>query len=313
MARKLRMEYEGALYHVINRGASRKDIFATPAMARAFETTLAEACELHHWKLHAFVVMRNHFHLALETPEPNLVAGMHWLQSTFATRFNRLRSERGPLFQGRYRALLVEDWIAMVRVVNYLHLNPVRAGLVSAGQVASFRWSSLAHFLKPVRAPWLAARDWLAQLGLEDTRQGWSNYLRILAALASDRGAQKLQGFDELSHGWATGTAGWRRAVAADHAQLALSAGLVANELKKLKQAQWTDARDKVLRSARKTSDQVRRDAKGADWKITAAIKLRAAGAPHRWIAEKLAMGNANSVRSYVSRRTALRNQMLSA
>jgi REP element-mobilizing transposase RayT len=116
MARKLRFEFEGALYHVINRGNYRRDLFETPATAKAFEATLDEACELHGWKLHAYVVMRNHYHLALETPQPNLVAGMHWLQSTFATRFNRFRSERGHLFQGRYQSLLIEDWTALARV-----------------------------------------------------------------------------------------------------------------------------------------------------------------------------------------------------
>ena len=97
------------MYHVINRGNYRRDVFETTGTAKAFEVTLDEACEQHGWKLHAYVILRNHFHLALTTPEPNLVEGMHWLQSTFASRFNRLRGERGHLFQGRYQALLIED------------------------------------------------------------------------------------------------------------------------------------------------------------------------------------------------------------
>jgi putative transposase len=70
--------------------------------------------------------MRNHFRLVMETPEPNLVDGMHWLQSTFATRFNRLRGESGHLFQGRHQSLPIENSAALVRVVDYIHLNPVR-------------------------------------------------------------------------------------------------------------------------------------------------------------------------------------------
>ena len=75
--------------------------------------------------------MRNHFHLASKTPAPNVTEGMHWLLGTFANRFNRFRDERGHLFQGRYQAQLIEDALALGRVVDYIHLNPVRAGLVA--------------------------------------------------------------------------------------------------------------------------------------------------------------------------------------
>ena len=109
MPRRRRLQYAGALYHVINRGNYRLPVFGSPGAARAFETPLSEASERHHWRIHAHVVMRNHFHLALETPWPNLIAGMHWLESTFATRFNRFRSERGHVFQGRYQSLLIEE------------------------------------------------------------------------------------------------------------------------------------------------------------------------------------------------------------
>ena len=107
MARKLRLEYPGACYHVINRGNYRADVFRTPGAQAAFESCLFAACEKSGWQLHAFVIMRNHYHLAMATPQGNLVAGMQRLQATFANRFNRLRGERGHLFQGRYKALLV--------------------------------------------------------------------------------------------------------------------------------------------------------------------------------------------------------------
>ncbi len=118
MARKLRIQYEGAIYHVINRGNYRRDVFGTVGAAQAFETVVFEACKMHGWRLHAHGVMSNHYHLAVATPRANLVEGMHWLQSTFATRFNRLRQVRGHLFQGRYQALLVEDAAALARVVD---------------------------------------------------------------------------------------------------------------------------------------------------------------------------------------------------
>jgi len=136
------MQYEGALYHVINRGNYRLPVFGSPGAARAFAATLAAASAMHRGRIHAYAVMRNHFHLALETPQPNLAAGMHWLESIFATRFNRFRSENGHEFQGRYQPLLVEDTSALFRVINYIHLNPVAAGLVEPRAAADFRWSS---------------------------------------------------------------------------------------------------------------------------------------------------------------------------
>jgi putative transposase len=100
MPRKLRLEYPDACYHLINRGNYRRDVFASEGAKQAFERTLFEGCEKWSWQLHAFVLMSNHFHLAVTTPGGNLVVGMQWLQATYANRFNRLRIERGPSFRG---------------------------------------------------------------------------------------------------------------------------------------------------------------------------------------------------------------------
>jgi REP element-mobilizing transposase RayT len=203
VARRLRVQYEGAIYHVINRGNYRRDVFETAETAKAFEATLAETCVRFGWRLHAHVVMRNHYHLAVGTPRANLVDGMHWLQSTFATRFNRFRSERGHLFQGRYQALLIEDAAALGRVANYIHLNPARAGIVPIAQVAAFRWSSLPRFLKSPRPAWLVPDEWRETLGFGDTPQGWRDYVDSLIALGGDPARQDDMGFGEMSRGWA--------------------------------------------------------------------------------------------------------------
>jgi REP element-mobilizing transposase RayT len=94
MARKPRLEFEGAIDHVTNRGNYRKDLFGEKGAAAAFARALFEACEKGRWIVHAYVLMSNHYHLAWETPEANLVPGMAWLQGTFANRFNRFRGER---------------------------------------------------------------------------------------------------------------------------------------------------------------------------------------------------------------------------
>jgi REP element-mobilizing transposase RayT len=142
MARKLRLEFPGALYHIINRGNYRRWIFEAASTRTAFEACLFEACERGGWLLHAFVLMGNHYHLAVETPEGNLVAGMQWLQATFANRFNRLRRENGHLFQGRYKSLLLEGGSVLGAVCDYIHLNPVRAGVVPVTQLSTYRHGS---------------------------------------------------------------------------------------------------------------------------------------------------------------------------
>jgi REP element-mobilizing transposase RayT len=149
MARKLRLEYAGAMYHVINRGNYRADIFGPDAAKEAFRDCVFEACAKAGWRLHAYIVMRNHYHLALETPEPTLVEGMRWLQSTYANRFNRFRGESGHVFQGRYRALVVEDLMGLGAVGHYIHLNPGRAKFLAIEKLGQYRFSGRSKGVKP--------------------------------------------------------------------------------------------------------------------------------------------------------------------
>lgn len=148
MARKLRIEYAGAMYHVINRGNYRSWIFETEGARHSFLNCLEQACVAMEWRLHAWVLMGNHYHLCLETPEPNLVEGMRWLQSTFANRFNRFRQMNGHVFQGRYKAILL-DGGAVGPVCHYINLNPVRAGLIEAAKLEDYPESSFAHLWRP--------------------------------------------------------------------------------------------------------------------------------------------------------------------
>lgn len=137
MPRQPRLEYEDAIYHVINRGNYRRDVFATDGAKEAFLTALDETASKLGWKVHAWVIMSNHFHVALETPNGDLVAGMKQWQGSFATRFNRLRTERGHIFQGRYKSLLVEGEDYLGALCHYIHLNPVRAKVVATDGVVS--------------------------------------------------------------------------------------------------------------------------------------------------------------------------------
>lgn len=302
MARKLRIQYPGAIYHVINRGNYRRDVFESVGTVQAFEKALMEACAENAWKLHAFVIMRNHYHLAVETPQANLVEGMHWLQSTFSTRFNRLRQESGHLFQGRYQALLVEDMAALAKVVDYIHLNPSRARIVPAERLADFRWSSLQRFLRGPRTPALCCQDWLEQHGLGDTPEGLRAYANHLGALAADEAEQKRLGLEQLSKGWAIGTAGWCRAIAKEHADRALAPGIETTELRSLKEARWLQVLEEELAHHRQTRETAASTRANVPWKITTATKLRQVGAPYTWITQQLHMGSISTVRVYLNR-----------
>src|SRR5262249_6221493 len=107
MARRLRVEFPGAIYHLMNRGDRREDIFRDDQDRQRFLETLGEACAKTNWQVHAFCLMGNHFYLVAETPQPNLVAGMKWFLGTYTSRFNRRHKLVGHLFSGRYKSLLV--------------------------------------------------------------------------------------------------------------------------------------------------------------------------------------------------------------
>ncbi len=152
-----------------------------------------------------------------------LVAGVHWLQSTFGNRFNRFRGKRGRAFQGRYQAILVEPGVHLRQLVDYLHLNPVRAGIVPLEQLAQFRWSSYPHFVRgaPGRPAALTCETWLAALGgLADSPAGWRSYHEHLVWLMAEPGRQKAAAFERMSRGWAHGSEGYRAALALDFKEM---------------------------------------------------------------------------------------------
>ncbi len=180
MARSVRIEYAGAYYHVMARGNRREAIFLDDNDRRFFLQVLAEACGQTGWRVHAWVLMGNHYHLFLETPEANLVVGMKWLQITVARRFNIRHGKWGHLFGDRYKAILVEGGQAYYyqTLLDYIHLNPARAGLISADKGESlldYRWSSLAGgYALPTgkRAKWFSAASGLEVMGLKDSTSG---------------------------------------------------------------------------------------------------------------------------------------------
>lgn len=161
MARPLRIQYPGAVYHVMNRGSSRQKIFLENRDYEAFLHTLAE---LHHrWgvEVFAYCLMGNHYHVCLRTPEGNLSRVMRHLDGLYTQRFNRRHRRDGALFRGRYNALVLDKDNYLSQVVRYIHLNPVEAGL--AREPKSYRWSSHRWYLRPKAIPqWLRIEEVMA-------------------------------------------------------------------------------------------------------------------------------------------------------
>lgn len=302
MARKVRIEYAGACYHVINRGNYRSWIFDSEGARVSFLKCLQEACEGMGWRLHAWVLMGNHYHLCLETPEANLVEGMRWLQSTFANRFNRFRKESGHVFQGRYKAILLDD-DALGAVCHYIHLNPVRAGIVEAGRLEDYVDSSFAHLWMPRKRKIFEVVETalIAAGGLKDTPAGRRSYRDYLEWLSGEEQERKKLGFEQMSRGWLKGSKDFRKAVLGDLRD-EVSRKVVEAEAGEMREPHWERELQKGLEMLGKTEAELFSARKGSLWKVALARYLRETTlVPNAWLATHLHMGTAKSVSSRIS------------
>ena len=176
MSRPLRIEYEGAWYHVMNRGAGRRQVFRGPAEGRLFLDLLGELDETFGVETHAYCLLGNHYHLLLRTPRGNLGRAMRHLGGLFTQRANRLARRDGPIFRGRYKAVLIEAEAHLAAVGRYIHLNPVMAGLVRRPE--AWRWSSYPAYLGRVAAPeWLHLEATLAGFGKRGARERYRAFV----------------------------------------------------------------------------------------------------------------------------------------
>jgi putative transposase len=169
MARPLRLQFAGALYHVTSRGDGREDIYFGDADRIAWLSVLAQCCERFNWRVHAWCQMSNHYHLLLETPEGNLSEGMRQLNGVYTQHVNRTHRRVGHVFQGRYKAVLVERESHLLELARYVVLNPVRARMVS--DAADWPWSSYGATVGKQPAPdWLEADALLHAFGRTKAR-----------------------------------------------------------------------------------------------------------------------------------------------
>ncbi len=164
MARPLRLEFAGALYHVTSRGDRQDDIYETDADREGFLSLLGDVCSTYNWVCHAYCLMSNHYHLLIETPDANLSKGMRQLNGVYTQSFNRSHSRVGHVFQGRYKAIHVDREAYLLELARYIVLNPVRAEMVRAAK--DWPWSSYRSTIGQVpTAAWLNTEWLLAAFG----------------------------------------------------------------------------------------------------------------------------------------------------
>ncbi len=169
MARPLRLELSGGIYHVTSRGDGREDIYLSDADRVAWLAVFAEVCARYNWVCHAWCQMTNHYHILIETPEANLAQGMRQLNGVYTQRFNRAHARVGHVFQGRYKAILVERDSYLLELARYVVLNPLRARMVA--QLEDWQWSSYLATCGQVAGDGWLQTDWvLGQFGLDRVR-----------------------------------------------------------------------------------------------------------------------------------------------
>jgi REP element-mobilizing transposase RayT len=295
MPRKLRLEYPGAIYHVMNRGNRREDIFRDDEDRRRFLVALGEACAKTRWQFHAWCLMRNHFHLVIETPEANLVAGMKWLLGVYTKRFNIRHKLCGHLFAGRYKALNVDasgdGYLATV--CDYVHLNPARAKVLRAREALSaFPWSSYPQYLKPAgqRPAWLRVDRLLGEKRIpRDTSAGRAEFERLMERRRrEDLGNE----FKPVERGWCLGSETFREELLAAAGER-VGPSHYGSERRESGAARAERLVREGLAGLGWTEKELSGRRKGDKGKVKLARRLRTETTMTlRWIAERLQMGS---------------------
>jgi len=311
MPRQVRIEYPGATYHVVCRGDGQEAIYEDDDDRRMFLATLAECVKRTGWLVHAYVLMADHYHLVIETPEPNLVRGMAWVQTAYTARFNARHQFDRRVFGGRYKAILVDPEAPryLATLLDYIHLNPVRAGLVrlrKGGRLLAYPWSSLPGYARLRERPaWLQVERGLGAKEMEDTSYGRRRFVEELETGAAEVKAEKagLSMVDEqnlqstLRRGWYYGRRDFRDWLL-DCADKTLKRRKSArknyrgNEVREHDEVMARRLIEEGLKKERLSRKVLRNLPKGDARKARIAAMVRATTTvPLRWLAGELHMG----------------------
>lgn len=309
MARKLRVEYAGAVYHLMSRGNGKQEIFLDAKDRKTFIKALGETCEKTGWRVYAFCLMDNHFHLCLETPQANLVAGMKWLLGTYSTRFNKRHNRVGHLFAGRYKSLIVDGSNTgyLHKVCDYIHLNPVRAKLLTKEQsLKEFSWSSYPLYLfAPTQRPtWLEPRPLMGEKGIQmDNPSGRQRFEMLMEDRKLQEDVDTVAAYEAIRKGWFYGKEANRRELLAKIDSVSDESeghsGVMFKESQKLKAS---DLLNELLLREKLSDSDLKQMRKGDPVKIKLAAEIRKKTTMSlKWIAEHLHMGSWTYVSNLLS------------
>jgi len=209
MARPLRIEFKGALYHILSRGNERHNIFFGDADYKVFLGVLEEMSERFEVDIFAYVLMSNHYHLLMRTNQDNLSKTMQWVGTTYTRRFNLKHFRSGHLFQGRFKSILVQNDAYLMQLSCYIHRNPLRAGLVK--RLADYRWSSYRTYAyKASHTKWLNKDLILSQCNGEDLYKAYREKVQKYSE-------EESKVFENLRHGIVFGTKRYLNKITAKH------------------------------------------------------------------------------------------------
>ena len=326
MPRQLRLEYEGAVYHVMARGDRGEAIYRDNRDRLAWLDYLAQVCRRTEWRVYGWVLMGNHYHLLVETPRANLVKGMQWLQTAYTVWFNRRHDLTGHLFGGRYKAVLIDEGEPQGKmlygyvgtVLDYLHLNPVRAGIVggtSGKSLLDYPWSSLtgAYLCSPRKRPqWANLQMGFSVFGLKDSAAGRRQFLERLELREREEpgrscGARLPEGQSlqsTLRRGWYFGSQAFREHLLAllprSDANVGLDQGQHYEAAALMRDAAEQQA-EKIFRRELRTAGVTERavnERPRSDplkWKIASAMRTETT-LSLKWIGRRLNLGSASNV-----------------
>jgi putative transposase len=284
MARRLRLISNQGAYHVYNRAELGQPIFETDAAKQLFLETILRTTQRFGWELPAYAIMTNHFHLVVTTPRGNLSQGMHALQSDFANKHKVFRGSPGHVFQSRFGSAYCPAGPSAARKFDYVHLNPVRAGIVTLEELRDYPWTSYRLLRRPELRGLVTIGPALGCMhGLRDDPAGWDAYEeRLRFELATE---ERLATDEELFGLVRKEKAGRRT----DEISLPAVVGKSAEMLRKEEEARWEDAFKAELAAEGRHSDELTTLPHSQAWKLTLARRMRDNhGAPASWIARRM-------------------------
>lgn len=293
MARRHRLISNQGAYHVYNRSELGQPIFETDAAKQVFLETIFATARRFAWQLHAFAIMTNHFHLVLTTPRGNLSQGMHALQSAFANKHKSFRGAIGHVFQSRFGCAHYPAGPLAARKIDYVHLNPVRAGIVTLEELGDYRWTSYRLIRRPHQRGALTLGLALTSMhGLRDDPAGWDAYEeRLRFVLATE----ERPATDEELFGLVRKEKTGRRTEEAFSPALA---GKSRELLLAEEHARWEQAFLAALSSIGQTEEQLSVPPKAQAWKVALVRQVRDAhGISTSWLARRMGFGSPSYLR----------------